>query len=138
MNIDRLSQQLEDLATDELRQLEEVGADMYSTADLIRLRGQWQVKMALLRWAQPRLMKIVAWSPSLLLMAGLFFALQWNRPALLFLSLFPFCFLLYILGMWVIRKFCGTQGQLEAIDRMIEDEMERRKTALERGNWGSV
>jgi uncharacterized iron-regulated membrane protein len=127
MNIDRLSQQLEDLATDELRQLEDVGAEPFTTADLIRLRGQWQVKMALYRWAQPRLLKVIAWSPALLLAGVGLFWLGWNRPALLLISLFPFCFALYGLGMWVIRKFCGTSGHLEAVDEMIEEELGRRK-----------
>ena len=129
MNIDHLTEQLEALATDELRQLEDVGPEHFATADLIRLRGQWQVKMALHRWAQPRLLRLISWSPVLWLWAVFFFWLGWNRTALLGLSVFPFCFVLYGLGMWVIRKFCGTIGHLEAVDELIEEEMDRRKSA---------
>ena len=131
-NIDGITKHLEEAAGDELRQLDELGPEVYSTADLIRLRGQWQVKMELLSWLQKKMIRLLAWTPVWMIAYGIFNYLGWGIPTLISLGLIPLSFVLYGYGWYLQNRFCGRQSELDAVSELIDQELNRRKKGLER------
>ena len=129
-NIDGITRRLEQLAGRELQQLVELGPEAYTTADLIRLRGQWEVKKELHDWLHPTIIRLLAWTPAYAALFTLFFFLNWGVLALLAVALIPLSFILAGIGWWIIQKFCGSQSHLEAVDELIEQEMDRRKGGM--------
>ncbi len=127
-NIDGITRRLEQLAGRELHQLLDLGAAAYSTADLIRLRGQWEAKKELQSWLQPRLIRLLACTPAYAALFTLFFFLDWGVLALIAVALIPLSFILAGIGWWLLQRFCGSQSLLQAVDEMIEEELQRRKT----------
>lgn len=130
-NIDGIAKQLEEAAGNELRQLDELGPELYSTADLIRLRGQWQVKMELLVWLQEKMIRLLAWTPVWMIAYGIFDYLGWGILALIGLGMIPLTFVLYACGWYLLLRFCGRQSELESVSELIEEELMRRKRAQE-------
>lgn len=130
-NIDGIAKQLEEAAGNELRQLEELGPELYSTADLIRLRGQWQVKMELLVWLQKKMIRLLAWTPVWMIAYGIFNYLGLGILTLISLGLIPLSFVLYGYGWYLQQRFCGRRSELESVSELIEQELMQRKQKLE-------
>lgn len=128
-NLDQLVNHLEQGAADELAQLEAVGVAFYSTEQLLRLRGQWEVKNELFHYFQRLIVKVVAFSPVWLLLWGIAHWLQWTLLSLFFLSLFPLSFFLFFFGLWFMYRFFKGKGHLDRVGEDIAIELTRRKEA---------
>lgn len=125
-DIDGILKHLEKKAADELALLESTGAEFFSTADLLRLRGQWEIKNLLFRQLQRLLIYIAAGAPGWLLFWGLFDFLGWTWLALVFLALTPVSYLVFFAGLLFMRYFFRGKGHLEKVGEMIVVELRKR------------
>lgn len=119
-------------AEDELNLLSETGPEFFTTPQLLRLRGQWEVKSALFQLFQRIMMQVVAISPLWMILALLLFWLKWIILALALALLFPLSFVFYFFGLWLMQKVFRGRGHLEAVGEGINVELDRRRG--ERGN----
>jgi hypothetical protein len=125
-NTDGILNHLEKSAADELSYLESVGAEYFTTAQLIRLKGQWEVKNQLFGQVQQFLMRIAVWSPIWLVAWFVFDWLQWQLLAAICLTLFPISFFIFFIGLLFMRKFFKGKGHLETVGDMIDAELRKR------------
>ena len=126
-NIDRLVGHLEENATDELAQLASLGAEYYSTEQLLRLRGQWEIKNQLFHLFQRVFIRIVAFSPIWLVLWWGCGLLKLKGLSLFFLSLFPLSFMIFFVGLWFMLTFFKGKGHLDRVGEMIAQELTKRK-----------
>ena len=118
-------------AEDELNLLSDTGPEFFSTAELIRLRGQWEVKSALFYFFQKVLLQIVVISPIWMVLAMLGFWLKWSVLASIFVLLFPISFLVYFVGLWWMQKVFRGRGHLDEVGRKIALELAARRRQQE-------
>lgn len=114
-------------AEDELNLLSDTGPEFFSTPELIRLRGQWEVKSAFFYFFQKLLLQIVAASPVWIGLALVTFWFKWTGLALLFALLFPLSFLVYFVGLWWMHKVFRGRGHLDEVGSTIVKELEKRR-----------
>jgi hypothetical protein len=126
-DIDSIIKNLESNAADELAYLESVGVGYFTTEQLLRLRGQWEVKHDLFDRFQRLLLHLVAYSPVWIAGWFLFEWLGWHYLALLSLALFPLSFVVFFAGLVFMRSFFKGKGHLSRVGEMIAHELERRK-----------
>ncbi|TXB62628.1 hypothetical protein [Phaeodactylibacter luteus] len=128
-DIDHLLKSLEADAADELSELEAVGPELYSTAQLLRLRGQWEVKNTLFHQVQRFFVRLIALSP-LWLLAWLGLRLL-GLPylSLIALAFFPFSFLAFFGGLYFVHRFFKGQGHLDRVGEAIAAELQQRSQA---------
>ena len=117
----------EQQAQDELNLLSDTGPEFFSTPELIRLRGQWEVKSAFFYLFQKLCLQIVAISPVWIVLGVMGFWLKWTLLALVFVLLFPLSFLLYFVGLWWMQKVFRGRGHQDEVGRRIAEELKRRK-----------
>ena len=126
-NIDGIIKHLEDHASDELAHLESVGAEFFTTEQLLRLRGQWEVKNHLFKAFQKLVVRIVAISPLWIAGYYLFAFLKLKYLALLSLALFPLSFVVFFGGLAFIYSYFRGKGHLDRVGEMISEELTKRK-----------
>lgn len=125
-NLNRVLQTLEDDAGDELALLESTGPQYFSTPELWKLRGQWEVKNRLFRDFQAFLLRLAAFSPVWIVLWGLCSLIGWSYLALLFLFMFPVSFMVFFAGLYYLRRVFKGKGHLDATGEMIVKELRRR------------
>lgn len=123
-NSEGILHHLEKSAADELSYLESVGAAYFSTAQLIRLKGQWEIKNQLFGQVQKFLLQVAIWSPIWLAAWFIFDLLQWKFLAAICFTLFPVSF---FLGLLFMRKFFKGKGHLDTVVEMIDTELQKRR-----------
>lgn len=125
-NVDSILRHLEKESSDELSYLTQVGASYFSTAQLLRLRGQWEVKNELFWRFQKMLLRMIVSSPLWLVCWFLFDLLKWKWLSLLCLALCPLSFFLFFAGLIFMKNFFQGKGHLEMIGDMIDAELRKR------------
>lgn len=125
-NVDGILTYLEKKSEDELSYLESVGAEFFSTAQLIRLKGQWEVKNLLFDRAQFLLVRIAGISPLWLVLWFVFEQVGWNKLSLFSLSLFPLSFFIFFGGLILMRIYFKGNGHLEFVGALIDLELWKR------------
>lgn len=125
-DLDKMISYLEHSAEDELSLLEDTGAEFFSSAQLMRLYGQWEIKNRLFHIFQKLLIKIAAFSP--IWIAGYFIGqlLDWTFISLLLLAGFPLSFLIFFAGLIFIRAFFKGKGHLDQVGDLIKMELRKR------------
>lgn len=125
-DLNRVLSHLEEHADDELALLEATGPEFYSTGDLLRLRGQWEIKNQLFRRFNSLLLRTVAISPFWIAAYYLADLLAWRYLSLLFLAFFPLSFVIFFAGLLFMRRFFHGKGHLDAVGEMIVTELRKR------------
>lgn len=125
-NADSILKHLEKTSSDELAYLESVGAEYFSTTQLIRLKGQWEIKRQLFWQFQKALIRIAASAPLWMMLWFAFDLLHWKGLSLLCLALCPLSFFIFFAGLLFMRKFFKSKGHLETVGEMIDNELLRR------------
>lgn len=125
-NVDGIINYLEKNAEDELSYLESVGAEFFTTAQLIRLKGQWEVKNQLFGRCQFLLVRIAGISPVWLALWFLFDVIGWNTISIFCLSLFPVSFLIFFGGLMLMNYYFKGKGHLEFVGDLIDLELCKR------------
>jgi hypothetical protein len=125
-DLDHMISNLEQSAEDELSLLEDTGAEYFSTTQLLRLYGQWEIKNRLFHIYQKLLLKIAAFSP--LWIGGYFIgqALGWTFFSLLLLAGFPLSFMVFFAGLIFIKTFFKGKGHLDQVGEQIKIELRKR------------
>ncbi len=125
-NLDQVLQSLEDDAGDELELLESTGPEYFSTPELWKLRGKWEVKNRLFRDFQNFLMRLAAFSPVWIAGWGLCSLVGWSYFSLLFLFMFPVSFIVFFAGLYYLRRVFKGKGHLDTVGEMIVRELRKR------------
>ncbi len=125
-DLDHMISQLEQSAEDELSLLEDTGAKYFTTPQLLRLYGQWEIKNRLFHVFQKLLLRIAAISP--LWVGGYFIcqAVGWNYISMLLLAGFPLSFMVFFAGLIFIKVFFRGKGHLDKIGDQIKVELRNR------------
>ena len=126
-DLNHLLKHLEQGAADELSELESLGAAYYPTGQLLRLHGQWEVKHTLFVKFQRFFIRTIAISPVWLVFWILCIKLGVPRIGLIFLSFFPFSFVLFFFGLYFMHTFFKGKGHLERVGEMISQELQKRQ-----------
>jgi hypothetical protein len=131
-DLDHLISNLEQSAEDELSLLEDTGPEYFSTTQLLRLYGQWEIKNRLFRIFQKLLLNIAAFSP--LWVGGYFLgqAVGWTYLSLLLLAGFPLSFMVFFAGLIFIKVFFKGKGHLDQVGDQIKVELRKRSGQTDR------
>ncbi len=129
-NIDRLLNTIEENAEDELSFLLSTGPAYFSTAQLLRLKGQWEAKNAIFHKTYTACLRIGASAPvwPLLWMLCKNIGLPFLGLVFLFLFLFSLCF--FLGGMLLMRYLFHGNGHLDMVGAIINEELQKRELAL--------
>lgn len=132
-DLDHMISHLEQSAEDELSLLEDTGAEYFSTPQLLRLYGQWEIKNRLFHTFQKLLIKIAAFSP--LWVGGYFIGqiLGWTYLSLLLLAGFPLSFMVFFAGLIFIKVFFKGKGHLDQVGDQIKLELRKRSGRTDKG-----
>lgn len=125
--LDQMLLNMEEKAEDELSFLLSTGVEYFSTAQLMRLKGQWEIKNYYFHKLYKTWVKIGATAPIWLC---IWLALDLSGLpiiGLFFLLLFPSALIAFFIGMVVMRRLFPGKGHLDMIGRLINDELSRRQ-----------
>ncbi|MBK7871198.1 MAG: hypothetical protein IPJ74_11220 [Saprospiraceae bacterium] len=125
-NADSVLRYLEKTTSDELSYLESVGTKYFTTADLIRLKGQWEIRNQLSTQLQGLLVRIALFSPVWLVAWFLFSKVNLDFLALLSLVFFPFSLIVCFWGLHLVKRNFKGNGHLAFVGDMIDLELHRR------------
>ncbi len=125
-DLDKVISHLENSAEDELSFLEDTGAEYFTTAQLLRLYGQWEIKNRLFHIFQKLLIRIAAYSP--VWIAGYFIcqAIGWPFLSFLMLAGFPLSFMVFFAGLIFLKTFFKGKGHLDQVGDLIKLELRNR------------
>lgn len=132
-DLDHMISHLEQTAEDELSLLEDTGAEYFTTPQLMRLYGQWEVKNRLFHTYQKLLIRIAALSP--LWIGGYFIGqlLEWTYFSFLLLAGFPLSFMVFFAGLIFIKAFFKGKGHLDQVGDLIKVELRNRSGRTNKG-----
>lgn len=125
-SIQEILNQIETGARNEFDQLADIGAEFYSTADLLRLRGKWEEANVTFQQLHKVLLYLGFSSPLWILLSlpiGLF---GLERLAYFTLAFFPITFILFTVGSYLLKRRYNSRGYLEFIGSIINDELRKR------------
>ena len=125
-SVDNLISNLEKDGKDEHALLMEVGAQYFTTSDLIRLLGQWEIKFELFGRFQKMLIWLGASSPAWLLVATIGYFIKLNYLSSFALVMFPVTAFICFAGLIWMNYYFKSKGFLEQIELLIREELENR------------
>ena len=117
---------MEEKAEDELSFLLSTGVEYFSTAQLMRLKGQWEIKNYYFHKLYKIWGRIGATAPVGLCIWLAFDLLGLPTLGLFFLFFFPFSLLVFFVGMVLMRRLFPGKGHLDMIGEMINNELMNR------------
>ncbi len=126
-DIDRTLEKMESQASDELALLADTGPEFFSTPQLIRLYGQWEIKHLVFRKVQRLLVRTLAWSPAWLLLWIGFTVMGWTAAGIFCLVMFPLFFSFYFGCLLFQRRFFKGNAHKDFVGIAIREELEKRK-----------
>jgi hypothetical protein len=126
-NLEKLLMNMETKAEDELSFLLSTGPEYFTTAQLIRLKGQWEVKNRLFHQLHRIILRIGALAPAWLLLWLICSGLKIPYLGLLFLFFFPFSLLTFLGGMVLLRYLFSGKGHLDLVGKLIQEELGKRR-----------
>lgn len=126
-NYQHLLQRIEKESQDELTFFNQLDPHHFTTSELNRLMGQWEVKDHLFQRVQNITLWVVAFSPVWLVAAYAFYKLAWTKIAILSLSMFSVSFAIFLLGYYLMNvTFLGNDNLLE-VEEKIKTELRKRQ-----------
>ena len=126
-NLDRMLHNMEENAEDELSFLLSTGVQYFSTAQLRRLRGQWEVKNYYFHRLYKTWTSIGATAPIWLCIWLGLDLLGAPILGLIFLFFFLFSVIAFFIGMLLMRRLFPGKGHLDMIGEMINEELSVRR-----------
>lgn len=116
----------EDISTIE-QQLEDLGPGIFTTAQLIELRGRFEERLDNFDFFQKKFINIAIWSPLTLLLGGGVYALGMVRLGMLLIIAFPVILFTCLVGVFLIYQNFGSRGRMEHWLELVEGELKKRK-----------
>lgn len=129
-SVDNLFKKLERQVAEDLDLLAATDASFFTTADLVRLKGRWELKFELFNKVQSKLILLITCSPFWLVMSFFAGMMGLVRLATFSLMMFPTSFVIFLLGLLTMKYYFKSKGYLELVGSMIHDELKKRKTQL--------
>ena len=126
--IDRYLTQVKTNAQDELAYFWDLEPHHFSTAELLRLLGQWEMKFKIFKQTQKFVLLIPTTAPVWLLASFTFGAFGWTRLASFFLVMFPLSFIIFFAGLYYIFITFRGKGHLEEVGERITCELQKRQS----------
>jgi hypothetical protein len=131
-NLNKTLTDMESNAEDELSFLFSTGAEYFTTAQLIRLKGQWEVKNYYFHRLHKTWIRMAALAPVWLCVWLLFDLVGLPVLGLIFLFFFPFSLVSFFVGMFLMRWLFPGKGHLDMVGDMIQEELIKRKAKEKR------
>lgn len=131
-NLNKTLTDMESNAEDELSFLFSTGAEYFTTAQLIRLKGQWEVKNYYFHRLHKTWIRMAALAPVWLCVWLLFDLVGLPVLGLIFLFFFPFSLVSFFVGMFLMRWLFPGKGHLDMVGDMIQEELIKRKVKEKR------
>ena len=122
-----LLERIETEAKDELTYFNQLDPHHFTTVELYRLLGQWEVKHQLFKQIQHFILWTVAISPIWLVAAYIFNLLTWTKLTILSLILFPCSFVIFFAGLYFMNITFHGKGHLEEVGEKIKGELKKRQ-----------
>lgn len=126
-SIENVVSNIEKGGKDEHTLLMEVGAEYFTTADLIRLLGQWEIKFEIFNRFQKTLIWVGAASPAWLLIATIGYFINLQYLASFALIMFPVTAFICFAGLIWMNYYFKSKGYLEQIEILIREELKKRE-----------
>lgn len=121
-----LLNRIEAEAKDELTYFNQLDPHHFTTAELYRLLGQWEVRNLLFKKVQRFILWTVSISPIWLGIAYVFFLLGWFGLTIISLTLFPLSFVIFFIGLYFMNTTFHGKGHLEEVGEKIKAELKKR------------
>lgn len=131
-NLNKTLTEMESKAEDELSFLLSTGAEYFTTAQLIRLKGQWEVKNYYFHRLHKAWIRMAALAPAWLCVWLVLDLMGLPVLGLFFLFFFPFSLVSFFVGMFLMRWLFPGKGHLDMVGEMIQQEIIRRKEKQKR------
>jgi len=125
--LDKLLSGIEAKSKDDFAMLEECGAEYFSTADLLEMRGRWKEQTRIFTKLHKANIILGASAPAWLVLAAIFGICGLSKAATFAILLFPIVLFIFIVGTFFLRLQFRSKGYLEFIGREIDYELGRRK-----------
>lgn len=116
----------ENLSTIE-HQLMELGASVFSSAQLIEMRGRFRERLENFEFFQKKLTLLAVWSPACLAIGAGGLWLGFYRLGPLALFAFPIVLMICLGGIFSLYQNFGSQGKMEHYLELVEEELKKRK-----------
>ena len=126
--LDKLLSGIEAKSKDDFAMLEECGAEYFSTADLLELRGRWKEQTRIFTKLHKANIILGASAPGWLVLAAICGINGLVKTATSAIFMFPIVFFVFILVAFFLRTQFRGKTYLEFIGREIDYELGRRKT----------
>ncbi|MBR9922118.1 MAG: hypothetical protein GYB31_14865 [Bacteroidetes bacterium] len=130
--LNRYLEGLEKSAENDFNLLESAGAEYFSTAELLEMRGRCREKRRLFAKLHKVVLLTGAGSPVWIVGGFVCATLGLEFAAMFSLLLFPISFLLFVAGGLFLRNHFRSKGYMEHISHLIEWELSRRRDEFER------
>lgn len=126
-DFDRLANRLsEDLSNDE-KQLNELGATVFTMAKLLELKGRYLERLEQFDFWQGILMKTAMWSPLLLVLGTGLLWLKVIRAGWMLLVAFPVTLTACFAGVFLMYRQFGIRKKIENWLEEVEEELASRQ-----------
>ena len=126
--LNKLLSGIEAKSKDDFTMLEECGAEYFSTADLLEMRGRWKEQTRIFTKLHKANIILGASAPIWLVLGAIFGICGQVKGATTCIFMFPIVFFVFILGAFFLKRQFKGKGHLEFIGREINYELGRRKT----------
>ena len=124
---DHLASRLSDEISTVEQQLEELGAAVFTTAQLIELRGRFWERLDNLAFFQKKLTRLAVGSPLLLLLGGGLFWTGFYRLGMFLMMAFPVALVVCLAGVFLQYQNFGSRGRIESWLELVNAELKKRK-----------
>lgn len=126
--LNKLLSGIEAKSKDDFAMLEECGAEYFSTADLLELRGKWKEQTRIFTKLHKFNIILGASAPAWLVLAAICGISGLEKTATSAIFMFPIVLFIFIAGAFFLRAQFKGKTYLELIGREIDYELGRRKT----------
>lgn len=125
-NIDQILHNMEEKAEDELSFMQSTGVEYFSTAQLRRLKGQWEIKNYYFHKLYKIWTRVGASAPIWLCIWLVLDLLGAPKIGLVFLFFFPLSLITFYIGMMIMRRIFPGKGHLDMVGSLINEELKKR------------
>lgn len=125
-SIHHVLEQIERDAQDEFDQLADIGAELFPTAELLRLHGKWEEAYQTYLQLNKILLILGGLSPLWVILSFPVGLLGYLHLAYFIMGLFPATFILFAIGTYLLNRKYKSRNYLEFVGSLITGELRKR------------
>ena len=126
-NYQHLLQRIETEAKDELIYFDQLDPQYFTTSELYRLLGQWEVKDKYFQQIQDLILYAVASLPFWLIATFIFNSLIWSKLAIVSITLFYLAVITFLVGYYIMNVTLKGNKHLVEVGEKLKAELRRRQ-----------